>query len=128
FSINRFSWQTQSLSEPVNAPHYFAVRGVKLMRTGRDFAGSNWATYFFAPAGHTNELYYGIEQFGWDGHSKPEQYRRPVREKVKLPVKSELDEVQESLATTSVMPTAGHRHLETMPAIYEVGGIMLPRP
>ena len=23
---------------------------------------------------------------------------------------------------------AGHRHLETMPAIHEVGGVMLPRP
>ena len=127
-TINQITWQTQSLTEPVNAVDYFAERGIELMRTGRDGAGSNWATYFFDPDGHTNELYYGIEQIGWDGHSKPEQYRRPVREKVKLPVKSELDEVQESLATTGVMPTAGHRHLETMPAIYEVGGIMLPRP
>ena len=47
---------------------------------------------------------------------------------MQLPVKSEFDEVQESLATTGVMPTAGHRHLETMAPIYEVGGIMLPRP
>jgi len=127
-TINQITWQTQSLSEPVSAVDYFAERGIELQRTGRDGAGSNWATYFYDPDGHTNELYYGIEQIGWDGHSKPEQFRRPVREKVKLPVPSEFDEVQESLATTGVTPTAGHRHVETMPPIYEVGGIMLPRP
>ncbi len=127
-TINQITWQTQSLTEPVHAVDYFAERGIELQRTGRDGAGSNWATYFYDPDGHTNELYYGIEQIGWDGHSKPEQYRRPVREKVQLPVKSEFDEVQESLATTGVMPTAGHRHVETMPPIHEVGGVMLPRP
>ena len=127
-TINQITWQTQSLSEPVHAVDYFAERGIELQRTGRDGAGSNWATYFYDPDGHTNELYYGIEQIGWDGHSKPEQFRRPVREKVHLPVKSEFDEVQESLATTGVAPMAGYRHVETMPAIYDVGGIMLPRP
>jgi catechol 2,3-dioxygenase-like lactoylglutathione lyase family enzyme len=127
-TINQITWQTQSLSEPVAAVDYFAERGIELQRTGRDGAGSNWATYFYDPDGHTNELYYGIEQIGWDGHSKPEHYRRPVREKVKLPVKSEFDEVQESLATTDELPIDGHRHIETMPPIYEVGGVMLPRP
>lgn len=127
-TINQITWQTQSLSEPVNAVDYFAERGIELQRTGRDGAGSNWATYFYDPDGHTNELYYGIEQIGWDGHSKPAEYRRPVREKVKLPVMSEFDEVQESLATTGVAPTAGYRHIETMPAKYDVSGIMLPRP
>jgi catechol 2,3-dioxygenase-like lactoylglutathione lyase family enzyme len=127
-TINQITWQTQSLSEPVNAVDYFAERGIELQRTGRDGAGSNWATYFYDPDGHTNELYYGIEQIGWDGHSKPPEYRRPVREKVKLPNISEFDEIQESLATTGVAPTTGFRHVETMPANYDVDGIMLPRP
>jgi catechol 2,3-dioxygenase-like lactoylglutathione lyase family enzyme len=126
-TINQITWQTQSLNEPVHAVDYLAERGIQLSRTGRDGAGSNWATYFFDPDGHVNELYYGIEQIGWDGYSKPAEYRRPEREKVKLPVKSELDEIQESLAT-GVPPHSGHRHVETMPPIYEVGGIMLPRP
>ena len=126
-TINQITWQTQSLSEPVNAVDYFAERGIELQRTGRDGAGSNWATYFYDPDGHTNELYYGIEQIGWDGFSKPAEYRRPVREKVKLPVKSEFDEVQESMAT-GVATNSGYRYLESMPAIYDVGGIMLPRP
>ncbi len=127
-TINQITWQTQSLSEPVNAVDYFAERGIKLQRTGRDGAGSNWATYFFDPDGHTNELYYGIEQVGWDGYSKPESYRRPEREKVRIPVKSEFDEVQESMATTGIATNTGYRYIEEMPAIYDVGGIMLPRP
>src|SRR2546430_4976120 len=107
-TINQITWQTESLTEPVNAVDYFAERGIELMRTGRDGAGSNWATYFFDPDGHTNELYYGIEQIGWDGHSKPAEYRRPVRQKVVLPVMSEFDEIQEALAT-GVLPPTGYR-------------------
>jgi catechol 2,3-dioxygenase-like lactoylglutathione lyase family enzyme len=126
-TINQITWQTQSLTEPVNAVDYLLEREVKLQRTGRDGAGSNWATYFYDPDGHTNELYYGIEQIGWDGKSKPAEYRRPVREKVRLPVKSEFDEIQESLASTGVPISAGYRPIE-LPGEYEVDGIFLPRP
>src|SRR6266566_1038087 len=126
-TINQITWQTQSLTEPVHAVDYFAERGIELQRTGRDGAGSNWATYFYDPDGHTNELYYGIEQIGWDGKSKPAEYRRPVREKVRLPVKSEFEEIQESLATTGVPINAGYRPME-LPSEYEVDGIFLPRP
>jgi len=38
---------------------------------GARYAGSNWHTYLYDPDGHSNELYYGIEQIGWNGHSKP---------------------------------------------------------
>ena len=40
--------------------------------SGRDMPGSNWHTYLLDPDGHSNELYYGIEQIGWDGYSKPQ--------------------------------------------------------
>ena len=126
-TINQITWQTQSLSEPVNAVDFLLERGVELQRTGRHGAASNWATYFYDPDGHTNELYYGIEQVGWDGKSKPAEYRRPVREKVHLPVKSEFDEIQESLATTNVPIDAGYRPME-LPGVHDVDGILLPRP
>ena len=126
-TINQITWQTQSLSEPVNAVDYLLERGVELQRTGRDGAGSNWATYFYDPDGHTNELYYGIEQIGWNGLSKPAEYRRPEREKVKLPKKSEFDEIQESLATSGVSLDAGFRPIE-LPGKFDVDGIILPRP
>src|SRR5205085_2023982 len=118
-TINQITWQTQSLSEPVNAVDFLLERGVELQRTGRDGAGSNWATYFYDPVGHANELYYGIEQIGWNGLSKPAEYRRPEREKVTLPRKPEYEEVEESLATTGVRLDAGYRFAEP-PATYEV--------
>jgi len=127
-TINQITWQTQSLTEPTDAIDYLKERGIELGRIGRDGAGSNWATYFYDPDGHHNELYYGIEQIGWDGHSKPEAYRRPQGEKPKLPTKSEFDEVQESVATTGVPINGGYRYEDPMPAIYNVGGIMLGRP
>ena len=127
-TINQITWQTQSLTEPTDAIDYLKERGIELGRIGRDGAGSNWATYFYDPDGHHNELYYGIEQIGWDGYSKPESYRRPQGDKAKLPTKSEFDEVQESVATTGVPTNGGYRYEDKMPAIYNVGGIMLGRP
>jgi catechol 2,3-dioxygenase-like lactoylglutathione lyase family enzyme len=106
---------------------FLLERGIELQRTGRDGAGSNWATYFYDPDGHTNELYYGIEQIGWDGKSKPAAYRRPEREKVKLPVMPEFEEIQESLATTGVPIDAGYRPME-LPGKFVVDGVLLPRP
>ena len=92
-TMNQITWQTQSLSEPTDAIDYFTERGIPLGRIGRDGAGSNWATYFFDPDGHHNELYYGIEQIGWNGRSKPAEYRRPEGNKIDLPRKSEFEEV-----------------------------------
>jgi len=127
-TMNQITWQTQSLSEPTDAIDYFTERGIPLGRIGRDGAGSNWATYFFDPDGHHNELYYGIEQIGWNGRSKPAEYRRPEGNKIDLPRKSEFEEVNESLETTGVPTDAGFRYVDPMPAIYNVGGIMLGLP
>ena len=38
--------------------------------------GSNWHAYLYDPDGQSNELYYGIEQIGWNGHSKPRSHVR----------------------------------------------------
>jgi len=46
---------------------------------------------------------------------------------VHLPVKSEFDEIQESLATTNVPIDAGYRPME-LPGVHDVDGILLPRP
>jgi catechol 2,3-dioxygenase-like lactoylglutathione lyase family enzyme len=125
--INQISWQTQSLSEPVHAIDFFEEREIEVVKIGRDGAGSNWATYFLDPDRHRNELFYGMEQIGWDGHSKPAEYRRGRNEKIQLPERSEIDEIQESLAT-GIPDNSGYRYVESMPAKYDVGGILLPRP
>ena len=127
-TINQITWQVGSLSEVGNAIRWLTEKGVKIQRSGRDMPGSNWHTYLFDPDGHQNELYYGIEQIGWNGHSKPRvMYDRGFGEPPPLPQISEHQEVQEALAK-NIDLLSGYRHNERTPATFDVDGILLPRP
>ena len=69
-TVNQISFQVGTLQEVVDGNAYFAEQGVEQWRYGRDFPGSNWATYAYDPDGFRVELFYGIEQIGWDRRSK----------------------------------------------------------
>ena len=126
--INQITWQTGSLAEVVNGIEYFSERGVRIIRSGRDMPGSNWHTYIADPDGHTNELYYGMEQIGWGGRSKPRaMYYRRFGEAATLPQMSEEAEVEEAKAK-GIDIESGFRDLEDMPAKYDVEGVLLARP
>jgi catechol 2,3-dioxygenase-like lactoylglutathione lyase family enzyme len=127
-TINQITWQVGSMSEVGNAIQWFKRRGVNLERSGRDMPGSNWHTYLNDPDGHLNELYYGIEQIGWNGFSKPKaMYDRGFNAPPPLPQISEHQEVNDALAR-KIELFSGHRHIERLPATYDVDGILLPRP
>jgi catechol 2,3-dioxygenase-like lactoylglutathione lyase family enzyme len=127
-TVNQITWQVGSLSEVGNAIRWFVDEGVKIQRSGRDMPGSNWHTYLFDPDGHQNELYYGIEQIGWNGYSKPKvMYDRGFNEPPSLPQISEQQEVQDALAK-NVDLLSGYRYVERLPANYDVDGMWLPRP
>ncbi len=127
-SINQITWQTGSLAEVVNGHHYFNALGIPIRRTGRDMPGSNWHTYVWDPDDNINELYYGIEQIGWLGRSKPRpMHYRGFSDTPELPQMSEEAEVAEALGQ-GIEIFSGTRDPETMPAIYDVEGILLPRP
>ena len=127
-TINQITWQTGALEEVVHGAHYFRDNNIPIQRIGRDMPGSNWHVYPVDPDGHVNELYYGIEQIGWLGRSKPrDMYYRRFNEEPSLPQMSEEDEVREALEK-GIDIYAGHHHEETMEAKYDVEGIMLPRP
>ena len=86
---------------------------MEIQRVGRDMPGSNWHTYVYDPDGHTNELYYGIEQIGWDGLSKPgAMYDRGFREAPPLPQIPTSAEVEDARATGRSTSRAGYRHVE----------------
>ena len=98
------------------------------MRVGRDMPGSNWHVYAYDPDGHINELYYGIEQEGWNGRSKPrDMYDRRFREEPTLPQMPEEDEVDEAI-TNGTDIHSGYRSDEPLPANFDVGGVLLGRP
>lgn len=128
-TINQITWQVGSLKEVVDAFHYFQERDVPIQRVGRDMPGSNWHCYVYDPDGHTNEFYYGIEQIGWNDLSKPRSiYYRGFREEPPLPQMSETTEVAEALHDKGLDIFGGHRYEETLPAKYDVEGVLLPRP
>ena len=110
------------------AIQWFNEHGIKQQRSGRDMPGSNWHTYLLDPDGHSNELYYGIEQIGWDGYSKPKSmYDRGFNTPPELPQISEFDEVEQAKAK-GIDLTSGYHHADDLPASFDVDGILLPRP
>lgn len=126
-TVNQITWQVGSLREVVSGTTWLKD-SVRIARTGRDAPGSNWHFYPIDPAGHTNELYYGIEQIGWDQHSKPMQiHRKHYTEPPELPHRSELEEVEEG-RNAGVDLLSGVRGIERMEEKYDVGGILMGRP
>jgi catechol 2,3-dioxygenase-like lactoylglutathione lyase family enzyme len=127
-TVNQMTWQVASLAEVTNAIDWFKSRKVVVNRTGRDMPGSNWHVYPYDPEGHRNELYYGMEQIGWLGASKPKaMHERGFRERPPLPQMPEYEEVERT-RSTGVDLASGFRHPEKSPAKYDVDGILLPRP
>ncbi len=127
-TINQITWQCGSLKEVTDAHGYFEEQQVRVQRVGRDMPGSNWHVYVYDPDGHTNEFYYGIEQIGWNRLSKPrEMYYRGFNEKPPLPQMSEAAELAEAYGR-GIEVLAGHQPKETLPATYDVEGVLLPRP
>ncbi|MBI2369328.1 MAG: VOC family protein [Deltaproteobacteria bacterium] len=127
-TVNQITWQCGSLGEIVRAYHFFKERGCQIQRVGRDMPGSNWHVYLYDPDGHTNELYYGIEQVGWQGMSKPlAMYYRGFHDLPPLPQISEETEVEEA-RQKGVDIFSGMRAVEQLPCRYDVDGVLLPRP
>lgn len=127
-SINQITWQVGSLAEVVAGSEWIAGRGERLMRSGRDMPGSNWHTYLFDPEGNINELYYGMEQVGWDGLSKPREMWSTVRQEAPdLPQPSEASELEQG-RRAGIDMASGHRLLGPTKASYPVDGVVLDRP
>ncbi len=126
-STGQMSYQVGSLGEVGNAVPWLTEQGQKIRTTGRDMPGSNWHVYFTDPDRRTIELFYGMEQIGWNGRTKPKpMYDRRFHEAPPLPQMSEFDEVEQALGK-GVDIDAGYRHVE-LPARFDVEGVLLPRP
>ena len=127
-TVNQITWQCGSLKEILDAHTYFEELKIPIQRVGRDMPGSNWHVYVYDPDGHTTELYYGIEQIGWNQASKPQaMYYRGFRERPSLPQMSESAEVAEAL-DKGIDLLSGHRTRPSPSATYDVEGVRLPRP
>jgi catechol 2,3-dioxygenase-like lactoylglutathione lyase family enzyme len=127
-TVNQISWHVNSLQEVVDGETWLRERGREIQRAGRDMPGSNWHTYFDDLDGHTNEIFYGMEQVGWQSSSKPlEFYKHMLRQTAKLPQISENEEVNDAVAK-GIDLNSGQRHVPTAPGRYDVGGVLASRP
>lgn len=128
-TVNQLSFQVGSLQEMIDGHRMLRDQGINISRVGRDRPGSNWAVYFQDPDGHTIELFYGMEQIGWDGRSKPKQTFAHLSRlsEPTLPHRSDTDEVAEQEALGNSL-TDGHLNRDQTPGQYDVAGICLPRP
>lgn len=88
------------LREVVDGHDFLKEQGVDVVRIGRDMPGGNWHVYFRDPDGHQNELYYGMEQVGWQRSSCPMDmyYRGCFKERPSLPQMSEAAEIEDAIA------------------------------
>ena len=127
-TINQITWQVGSLQEVVEGDAWFKRNREKVVRSGRDMPGSNWHSYLMDPDLHKNEIYYGMEQIGWDGRSKPwDMHDREFDHAAELPQISEYEEVNQAAARGSDL-LSGYRDVETLPLTHNVQGILLARP
>jgi catechol 2,3-dioxygenase-like lactoylglutathione lyase family enzyme len=127
-TINQITWQVGSLAEVVEGSAWIWGQGERLMRSGRDMPGSNWHTYLFDPEGHINELFYGMEQIGWDGLSKPSpMWAGVMDDRPSLPQPSEASEVRDATGT-GIDISAGHRPARANSGHYAVDGVLMSRP
>jgi catechol 2,3-dioxygenase-like lactoylglutathione lyase family enzyme len=127
-TINQVTWQVSSLGEVVDGGKYVTEHGAEFVRGGRELPGSNWSVYFEAPDGHINELYYGIEQIGWNRRSKPAAlYGLAIDGEVPLPQGPESLEIADA-AANGIDINAGHQAPGPRSATHDVAGVLLERP
>ena len=124
--VGQLSWQVGSLQEVVDGVEFLG-KDTAIRRIGRDSPGSNWHVYAYDPDGYVNEIFYGMEQIGWDGYSKPQSmYDRAFKSCPPLPQISELQEVAAALERGDSLK--GFRSEDESEPGYVVEGVLMSRP
>jgi catechol 2,3-dioxygenase-like lactoylglutathione lyase family enzyme len=128
-TVSQITWQVGTLDEVLDGAEYLRARNVRTVRVGRDMPGSNWHVYFLDPDGNTLELYYGMEQIGWDRTSKPvPMHCRGFETAPPRPQMSEAAEIRDA-QDHEIDIHSGWRPAEShLEEKYDVGGVLLPRP
>jgi catechol 2,3-dioxygenase-like lactoylglutathione lyase family enzyme len=128
-TVSQITWQVGTLDEVLDGAEYLRAHNVRTVRVGRDMPGGNWHVYFLDPDSNTLELYYGMEQIGWDRTSKPHaMHYRGFDAAPPRPQMSEAAEIRQA-EDRGIDVHSGWRPPEShLDEKYDVGGILLPRP
>jgi hypothetical protein len=75
-----FGLQLANYQQLRNAVRFLSERGVRVTNTVPPdlHPGIDYAAHVFDPDGHCLQLYYYMEQVGWDGRPRPKELRRKV--------------------------------------------------
>ena len=126
YEINQIAWQVGSPREVLGGISWLRQH-TDLLRIGRDLPGGNWHAYGFDPEGHVNEIFYGLEQVGWDRRSKSLQVNDYLFVEPTLPVPPEYEELARA-QRRGLKDLSGYRFEELGEPKYDVDGVLLPRP
>lgn len=128
-STNQISWQAGGLAQVVNGNRWMRSHARRIAYSGRDIPGSNFHFYTPDDDGHMNEVFYGMEQIGWNGQSKPQSVREMTGYMVPpdLPHRSEAAEIS-ALRAAGIDLLSGHIEHEGQAEVYDVEGVLLGRP
>ena len=124
--VNQLAWQIGSVQEVVDAVAYLD-KNARLRRIGRDAPGSNYHAYAYDPDGYVNEVFYGIEQIGWQGESKPRNMHvLGLKDLPVLPCSPEYAEVNDFRRRGEAVN--GFHWQDDRPCDYVVEGLSMPQP
>jgi len=77
--LNHMAFEVATLDEVLRARDHLVKHNVQIDFEGRRRAGCQLAVEFRDPDNHRLEIYWGIDQFGTEGHARPRDEWRGVR-------------------------------------------------
>ena len=78
-TLHHLAFEVATLDEVFRARDHLQKAGARIVFEGRRRAGCQVAVEFLDPDGHHLELYWGVDQIGYDGRSRPaEEWRQTL--------------------------------------------------
>ena len=71
--LHHLAFELATLDEVFRARDHLKQHGAKIVYEGRRRAGCQVSVEFLDPDGHHLELYWGVDQIGYDGRVRPEE-------------------------------------------------------
>lgn len=129
-AVSHLAWQVATMEEVVNGGEWLRARHESVRPGARDPAGSNYNATIYDPNTLPNELYYGMDQIGWSGCSRPPEMW--AEEDLPLPspnetIEPDFPEVRAAIEHGLDMRNGLHRR-PWPEERHNVDGVMLPRP
>ena len=129
--ISHMAWQVGTLREVTEGRRWLTERQIGIARPGgRDVRGANWNFTVVDADFISNEIYYGMDQIGWDGISKPVPICPANGEQ--LPEADGAAQPDFPMVRNAIeegLDLRGGLHQRPFgEPVYDVAGVMLPRP